>query len=159
MYPASKWRMLSGHSMMIRACRSFKIPRSQGRVCNIRFSGAPLGCSFRLLLSSADLGRTLSNLRRSWRWESGKRFLLSKRSVLSTAIKRPLVAAAADVDSLCRWTTPPRRCAPVCWRWPPRLCCWASYSLGQRMNPILSALKERRLRVPANCSAQRNGRD
>src|ERR1700746_2830857 len=64
MYPTSKWRMLSGHSMMIRACRSFKIPRSQGRVCNIRFSGTPLGCSRRLLLSSADLDGTLSNIRR-----------------------------------------------------------------------------------------------
>src|SRR6476660_2005652 len=38
----------------------------------------------------------------SWRWESGKRSVLSKRSVFSTAIKRP-PAAAADVDTLCRW--------------------------------------------------------
>jgi hypothetical protein len=37
--------------------------------------------------------------------------VLSKRSVFSTAIKLPPAAAAADVDSLCRWTTRPRRCA------------------------------------------------
>src|SRR6202030_4147386 len=42
----------------------------------------------------------------SWRWESGKRFALSKRSVFPTAIKR-LPVAAADVDTLGRWTTQP----------------------------------------------------
>jgi hypothetical protein len=34
----------------------------------------------------------------SWRWESGKRSGLSKRSIFSTAIRLPL-AAAADVDT------------------------------------------------------------
>ena len=55
----------------------------------------------------------------SWRWESGKRSVLSKHSVFSTAIKQP-AAAAADVDTLGRWTTQPRPCEPVCWRSPPR---------------------------------------
>src|SRR6516165_11226132 len=82
-----------------------------------------VGQFFRLLLSSADLGKQIAHASPSWRWESGKRFVLSKRSVFSTAIKRPPVAAAADVDSLGRWTARPRRCAPVCWQWLPRLCC------------------------------------
>jgi len=60
----------------------------------------------------------------SWRWKSGKRSVLSKRSVFSTAIKRP-PPAAADVDNLCRWTTRPRPCEPVCSRSRPRLCCAA----------------------------------
>ena len=42
--------------------------------------------------------------------------MLSKRSVFSTAIRPTSAAAAADVDSLCRWTARPRRCAPVCWQ-------------------------------------------
>src|ERR1700722_7668016 len=58
----------------------------------------------------------------SWRWKSGKRSVLSKRSVFSTAIKRP-PAAAADVDTLCRWTTRPRPCELACSRSRPRLCC------------------------------------
>src|SRR5690348_9197755 len=48
----------------------------------------------------------------SWRWESGKRSLLSKRSVFSTAIMLPR-AAAADVDTVCHSTAPPRPCERV----------------------------------------------
>jgi len=58
----------------------------------------------------------------SWRWKSGKRSVLSKRSVFSTAIKLP-PAARADVDNLCRWTAQPRRCEPACSRSRPRPCC------------------------------------
>src|ERR1700758_34326 len=64
MYPASKWRILSGHSMMIRRVGPYKSLGHQGRIFATRFSGTSLGCSSRLLLSSADLGRTLSNIRR-----------------------------------------------------------------------------------------------
>ena len=49
----------------------------------------------------------------SWRWESGKRSLLSKRSVFSTTIMLPR-AAAADVDTVCHSTAPPRPCERVC---------------------------------------------
>src|SRR5208282_1277029 len=64
MYPASKWRILSGHSMMIRTCRSLQIPRSPGTHLQHQVFRHAIGCSSRLLLSSADLGRTLSNFRR-----------------------------------------------------------------------------------------------
>jgi len=107
MYPPSKRRILSGHSMMIRACRSLQIPRSPGRICNIGFSGTPLGCSYRLLLLSSPPWQNSVSHPSSWRWKSGKRFVLSKRSVFSTAIKRPPHAAAADGNSLCRWTGRP----------------------------------------------------
>jgi hypothetical protein len=51
----------------------------------------------------------------SWRWKSGKRSVLSKRSVFSTAIKLP-PPARADGDNLCRWTAQPRRYELACWR-------------------------------------------
>ena len=63
------------------------------------------------VLSPSLLSRPLeiySKVSSSWRWESGKRSGPSKRSVFSTAIRLPL-AAAADVDTVCRWTTRPRR--------------------------------------------------
>jgi hypothetical protein len=37
---------------------------TRGRICNIRFSDTPLAVLLVLLLSSADLGGTLSNFRR-----------------------------------------------------------------------------------------------
>jgi hypothetical protein len=63
------------------------------------------------VLSPSLLSRPLeiySKVSSSWRWESGKRSGPSKRSVFSTAIRLPL-AAAAGVDTVCRWTTRPRR--------------------------------------------------
>ena len=63
------------------------------------------------VLSPSLLSRPLeiySKVSSSWRWESGKRSGPSKRSIFSTAIRLPL-AAAADVDTVCRWTTRPRR--------------------------------------------------
>jgi len=67
-----------------------------------------------VLSSSSLLSRPWWNFLQSsssWRWESGKRSVLSQRSVFSTAIKQ-LPVAAADVDTLCRWTTQPR---PFLW--------------------------------------------
>src|SRR5579871_1496215 len=106
MYPASKW------GIALRALDDD--PRVPVRHA--------VGLFSRLLLSSADLGGTFLQALSSWRWESGKLSLLSKRRVFSTAIKRPL-AVAADVDTLGRWTTQPRPCEPACSRSRPRLCC------------------------------------
>ena len=83
-----------------------------------------VGLFFRLLLSSADLGWNLLQTQPSWRWKSGKRCVLSKRSIFSTAIKLP-PAATADVDNLCHWTAQPRPCAPTYSRLPPPPCCAA----------------------------------
>src|SRR5438270_8434543 len=47
---------LSGHLMMIRTCRSFKIPRSPGTRLSVQVFRHAVGLFFRLLLSSADLG-------------------------------------------------------------------------------------------------------
>jgi hypothetical protein len=47
---------LSGHSMMMRACRSFKIPRSQRALLSVQVFRHAIGLLFGLLLSSADLG-------------------------------------------------------------------------------------------------------
>ena len=55
---------LSGHLMMIRTCRSFKIPRSPGTRLSVQVFRHAVGLFFRLLLSSADLGGTFSKLRR-----------------------------------------------------------------------------------------------
>src|SRR5437879_1594747 len=86
------------------------------------FPGTPLDCSFVSFFSQQTLVENFLQSSSSWRWESGKRSVLSKRSVFSTAIKRP-PAAAADVDTLGRWTTQPRPCEPACSRSRPRLCC------------------------------------
>src|SRR5438477_3054184 len=51
---------LSGHLMMIRTCRSFKIPRSPGTRLSVQVFRHAVGLFFRLLLSSADLGGKLS---------------------------------------------------------------------------------------------------
>ena len=45
MYPASKWRMLSGHSMIYTRAGLYKSLGHSGRIFAIRFSGSPLGCS------------------------------------------------------------------------------------------------------------------
>ena len=55
---------LSGHLMMIRTCRSFKIPRSPGTRLSVQVFRYAVGLFFRLLLSRADLGGIESNVRR-----------------------------------------------------------------------------------------------
>src|SRR5690242_21750493 len=78
----------------------------------VGFSDTPLDCYFVFFLSLADLGGNLVQKPPSWRWDSGKRSLLSKRSVFSTAIMLPQ-AAGTDVDTVCHSTTPPRPCERV----------------------------------------------
>jgi hypothetical protein len=128
-------KSLSGRLMMIRTCRSYKIPRSPGTHLSAQVFRHAVGLLFRLLLFSADLWNPLSPS--SWRWKRGKRSVLSKRSVFSTAIKLPL-PAAADVDNPGRWTARPRRCELVCWRWRQSLCCGElAESAGAPTVPIL----------------------
>src|SRR5215469_9416120 len=112
--------LFSGHLMMIRACRSFKMPRSLETRLSVQVFRHAVGLFFRLLLTSADLGRAFQDSS-SWRWESGKRFVLSKRSVFSTASIRLRPSAAVGADSLCHWIVPPMRCEQVYWRSRPRL--------------------------------------
>ena len=113
---------LSGHLMMIRTCRSLQIARiTRDALSPPGFSDAPLDCSF-VSFSPPQTVVERGSSWPSWRWKSGKRSVLSKHSVFSTAI-RLQSSAAADVDSFYRWTTSPRRCEPTCWQWPRRPCC------------------------------------
>jgi hypothetical protein len=50
---------LSRHSMMIRACRSFKMPRSLRTHLSDQVFRHAVGLFFRLVLSSADLGKNV----------------------------------------------------------------------------------------------------
>src|SRR5215831_15746047 len=113
--------LFSGHSMMIRACRSFQNPAVSKDA--FKCPGIParrLDCWFVFFSPQQTLVEHPS-MSSSWRWESGKRFLLSKRSVFSTAKIRLRSPATVGVDSFCRWIVPPMRCEPVCWRSRPRL--------------------------------------
>src|SRR5215469_8948593 len=56
--------LFSGHLMMIRACRSFKMPRSLGTRLSVQVFRHAVGLFFRLLLSSADLGRAFFKIGR-----------------------------------------------------------------------------------------------
>src|SRR3954462_8629966 len=108
--------------MMIRAYRSLESARSLRTHYQHQVFRHAVGLFFRLLLSSADLDGTLLQSFVVVAVEKWKAFCASQAQLLFHGHIRLRLSAAADVDNLCRWTTRPRRCEPVCWRLRPLLC-------------------------------------
>src|SRR6516165_12482770 len=75
-----------------------------------------VGQFFRLLLSSADLGKQIAHASPSWRWESGKRFVASasmKSFLFDLRYGLTNCAGISRTSCPCWRSTVPKKCDPA----------------------------------------------